>query len=219
IAMTDTTIGFDTALGIATDAIDRLHSTAHSHHRIILVELMGHNAGWLALGAGIAGGADVILIPEIPYDINRVAHTVLARKNDGKNFSIIVAAEAAREKNGEYLAQGTAEGDYDQVRLGGIGNKVARDLEALTRVECRVTVLGHLQRGGRPVAFDRVLTTRLGVAAVEMAENNQFGIMVALRNDHVIPVPLDQVTNQIRTVDPEGELVHIARALGVTFGD
>jgi phosphofructokinase-like protein len=171
LSSTDLTFGFMTAVDTATDAIDKLHSTAESHHRVMILEVMGRYAGWIALQSGIAGGADVILIPEIPYDINKVARSVIDRKNEGKHFSIIVVAEGAKPIDGEVSISKVLENSPDPVRLGGIGNKIASELDVLTKNETRVTVLGHLQRGGRPIPYDRILSTRFGVAAVELALN------------------------------------------------
>jgi phosphofructokinase-like protein len=164
---TDLTFGFMTAVDTATDAIDKLHSTAESHHRVMILEVMGRYAGWIALKSGIAGGADVILIPEIPYDINKVADKIIERKQAGKHFSIVVVAEGAKSSAGEVVVSKVLKDSPDPVRLGGIGNKIAEEIEALTGIETRVTVLGHLQRGGRPIPYDRILSTRFGVAAVD----------------------------------------------------
>jgi 6-phosphofructokinase 1 len=227
--MTDTTFGFDTALGIATDAIDRLHSTAHSHHRIIVVEIMGHRAGWLALGAGIAGGADVILIPEIPYDVEVVAEAIKARKLKGKPFSIVAVAEGAisRQEAEELLASGpkkkakkpketVAEPElvYAERTL-----RLAHQLETLTGLEARVTILGHLQRGGTPSAADRILATRLGTAAADLIQQRQYGFMVAARGELTLPVRLEDVAGQVKTVPIDHSWVESARGVGTNFGD
>ncbi|HHW30979.1 MAG TPA: 6-phosphofructokinase [Clostridiaceae bacterium] len=219
LSATDTTFGFMTAVDTATEAIDKLHSTAESHHRIMILEVMGRYAGWIALEAGIAGGADVILIPEIPYDINKVAQSVMNRKNEGKHFSIIVVAEGAKPVNGEVCVSKVLEHSPDPIRLGGIGHKIASELEEITNIETRVTVLGHLQRGGRPIPYDRILSTRYGVAAVEMVVQKKYGVMVSLQGKDIVPVPLEDAVNSIKTVDPEGELVRIAKSVGVGFGD
>ena len=236
VAMTDVTFGFDTALSIATDAIDRLHSTAHSHHRIILVEIMGHRAGWLALGAGIAGGADVILIPEIPYDINIVAESIMRRSQLGSSFSIVAVAEGAMsheefaeisefeekkasaktpEEKSKYKSELSAINSLKE----GNSMRVARILEDLTGLESRVTILGHLQRGGIPSAVDRLLATRLGTACAEYIENGIYGVMVAAKGGGTKPVPLKKVVGQIKTVPLDHEWIKTARAVGTCLGD
>ncbi|MCX7749240.1 MAG: 6-phosphofructokinase [Clostridia bacterium] len=219
LSATDTTFGFMTAVETATDAIDKLHSTAESHHRVMILEVMGRYAGWIALEAGIAGGADVILIPEIPYDINKVAQKVIERKNQGKSFSIVVVAEGAKSLDGEMIVSKVVKDSPDPIRLGGIGNAVAERIEKLTGIETRVTVLGHLQRGGRPVPFDRILSTRYGVAAVEMVHEGKYGRMVSLQGNHITSVPLEAAVGKLKTVAPEGELVKIAKSIGLSFGD
>lgn len=219
LSATDTTFGFMTAVDTATEAIDKLHSTAESHHRVMILELMGRYAGWITLEAGIAGGADVILIPEIPYDINKVAEKVLERKAKGKNFSIVVVAEGAKAVGGELVVSKVIKDSPDPVRLGGIGNRLADDIEKLTDFETRVTVLGHLQRGGRPVPTDRILSTRYGVGAVNLISEGTFGHMVALQGDKIIAAPLEDAVGKLKTVDPDGELVRLAKAIGVSFGN
>ena len=228
VAMTDITFGFDTALGIATDAIDRLHSTAHSHHRIIVVEIMGHRAGWLALGAGISGGADVILIPEIAYDVEVVAEAIRARKRKGKPFSIVAVAEGAVSSQEALQAQSSKKKDkkakqaaieepelvYAERTLG-----LAKQLELLTGLEARVTILGHLQRGGTPSAADRILATRLGTAAADLIQQRQYGVMVAARGEFTEPVPLEAVAGQVKTVPPDHPWVESARRVGTSFGN
>ncbi|HNQ05335.1 MAG TPA: ATP-dependent 6-phosphofructokinase [Thiobacillaceae bacterium] len=230
VARTDVTFGFDTALGIATDAIDRLHSTAHSHHRIIVVEIMGHRAGWLALGAGIAGGADVILIPEIPYDVARVARAIKARKQKGKPFSIVAVAEGAfphpetagaRAAGGGKKAKAEKAPTYHQADLVFAERtlRLAQQLEALTGLEARMTILGHLQRGGTPSAADRLLATRLGTAAAQLIEQRRYGVMVAARGDSAVPVSLEEVAGRVKTVPPDHPWVESARGVGTSFGD
>ncbi|MFM1892508.1 MAG: 6-phosphofructokinase [Pseudomonadota bacterium] len=239
VALTDVTFGFDTALGIATDAIDRLHSTAHSHHRIIVVEIMGHRAGWLALGAGIAGGADVILLPEIPYDLQRVADAIKHRVKHGKNFSIVavaegamaredardvqaaerrvVAAEVAGDKKGRKEAKSALRAlhaDYGDHTL-----KLAHQLEELTGLESRPTILGHLQRGGTPSAADRLLATRLGTACADLINEGVFGVMVAARGDGAVAVPLEEVAGTKKLVPVDHPWVQSARRVGVCLGD
>jgi 6-phosphofructokinase 1 len=203
---TDITFGFDTALDIATEAVDRLHSTAHSHHRIIVLEVMGHNTGWLALGAGVAGGADVILIPEIPYDLDTVAASILRRSRGGKNFSIVVVAEGAHPASGD-----------DEPERGTM--RLARELEKRTRLESRVTILGHLQRGGAPTAYDRLLATRLGTACAEFIHEERYGVMVAARGDTAVAVPLEDVVGKRRTVPLDHPWIHSARGVGTCLGD
>jgi 6-phosphofructokinase 1 len=216
---TDYTFGFMTAVNTATDAIDKLHTTAESHHRVMILEVMGRYAGWIALESGIAGGADVILIPEIPYDIGKVALNVIARKNAGKNFSIIVVAEGAKPAGGDVCVSKVIKDSPDPVRLGGIGNRIAEELERLTGIENRVTVLGHLQRGGRPSPFDRILATRYGAAAAELVEREQFGRMVCLQGGLITSIPLEDAVGKLKTVPPDGEIVSLAKHLGVGFGD
>lgn len=236
IAMTDTTIGFDTALGIATDAVDRLHSTAHSHHRIILVELMGHNTGWLALGAGVAGGADVILIPEIPYEPSSIAEAILARVRSGKRFSIVAISEgamtraAAAELDG-LLQQKKKADNKDEKKViaanieiwqAGQSNKtiaLAQQLEQLTGLESRVTILGYVQRGGIPSARDRLLATELGSAAASFIDKEKYGSMVAVRGEKMEAVPLEKVVNRRRMVPLEHSWIKAAKRVGTCLGD
>lgn len=219
LSATDVTFGFMTAVDTATEALDKLHSTAESHHRVMILEVMGRYAGWIALEAGIAGGADVIIIPEIPYDMGKVVEKILDRKNEGKNFSIIVVAEGAKPKDGEVVVARMVNGSPDPVRLGGIGNKIAGQIEELTGIETRVTVLGYLQRGGRPIPYDRILSTRYGVAAVEAAYEGSFGKMVSLQGRDIKLVSLEEAVGTLKTVPPDGELVRIAKSVGVGFGD
>ena len=216
---TDTTFGFMTAVETATEAIDKLHSTAESHHRVMILEVMGRYAGWIALESGIAGGADVIIIPEIPYDINKVAKKIIERKNAGKGFSIVVVAEGAKSLDGEMVVSKVLKDSPDPIRLGGIGNKLSDEIEKLTGIETRVTVLGHLQRGGRPVPFDRILSTRYGVEAVELINRGQFGMMVSLQGNEITAVSLEEALGKLKQVSPDGELVKIAKSVGVGFGD
>lgn len=219
LASTDATFGFDTAVAVATEALDRLHTTAESHHRIMVLEVMGRYAGWIALEAGIAGGADAILIPEIPYDIDKVAEKVQERRHAGKDFSIIVVAEGAKSKTGEMVVSKVVENSPDPIRLGGIGSKVAHDLEEIIGLEARATILGHLQRGGTPSAYDRILSTRYGVAAVELAMEGKFGNMVTLKGNDMSYDSLENVIGQTKNVDPTGELVKAAKNIGISFGD
>ncbi|MBI9070286.1 MAG: 6-phosphofructokinase [Melioribacteraceae bacterium] len=197
---TDYTFGFDTAVNIAMEAIDRLHTTAESHNRVIVCEVMGRHAGWIALHAGMAGGADVILIPEKPYDINEVAETLKKRHARGKDFSIVVAAEGASPKAGSEVLQGQELDSFGHVKLGGIGETLAKQIEEKTGFETRHTVLGHIQRGGSPTAFDRVLGTRLGVLAADMVLEGNFGNMAALKGTEVVPVSLADATGELKLV-------------------
>jgi 6-phosphofructokinase 1 len=244
VALTDVTFGFDTALGIATDAIDRLHSTAHSHHRIIVVEVMGHNAGWLALGAGIAGGADVILIPEIPYDTEAVAEAIRQRSRTGSRFSIVAVSEGSMSRQqAATLEQAQAMVDRTKsMKKSGkrsveeakaakakvseikqeVGNstlQLSQELERLTGLESRVTILGHLQRGGTPSAADRLLATRLGTACAALINQDIFAVMVATRGDGTEAVPLEAVVDRRKTVPLDHPWVQSARDIGVCLGD
>lgn len=219
LSATDQTFGFDTALETATQALDKLHTTAESHHRVMVMEVMGRYAGWIALQAGLAGGAHVILIPEIPFIIDKVAEKVRERRDEGKHFTMIVVAEGAYPRNGEMIVQRRVENSHDPIRLGGVGNVIGSQIEEITGVETRVTVLGHLQRGGSPTPFDRILGTRFGVAAVEALVRGDFGKMVGLRGTGVRTVTLDEAVGQLKRVNPDGELVRAARAIGTSFGD
>jgi len=203
LSATDYTFGFDTALNIATECIDRLHTTAESHHRIIVAEVMGRHAGWIALEAGLAGGADVILIPEFPIDMEEVCALIKKRHERGKTFSIVVVAEGAEFKKGSMIMQEQKLDEFGHARLGGIGEILAKEIEKRTGYEIRVSVLGHIQRGGSPTAFDRVLGTRFGVKAVELVKENKFGQMCALSGNKIISVPLEKATGTLKTVDPE----------------
>jgi len=216
---TDQTFGFQTAVDTAQDALDRLHTTGESHHRVMILEVMGRYAGWIALYAGVAGGADVILIPEIPYNIDQVALAIRQRANQGKKFSIIVVAEGAKPLGGEMVVERMVAGRFDPLKLGGIGAKLGNDLEEQCGMETRVTVLGHLQRGGSPDAYDRVLSSRYGVAAVEAALDGEFGIMVALRGRDIVRVPLIQAVDKLRLVPLSDPLLLAARDLGIEMGD
>jgi len=203
LSCTDYTFGFDTALNIAMECIDRLHTTAESHHRIMVVEIMGRHAGWIALEAGIAGGADVILIPEIPIDMEEVCEIIKKRHSRGKTFSIVAVAEGAQFKDKSLILQDQKLDAFGHVRLGGIGEKLANEIEKRTGFETRVSVLGHIQRGGSPTAFDRVLGTRFGVKAVELIKAKKFGHMVALSANKIIAVPLQDAVKELKTVDKE----------------
>jgi ATP-dependent phosphofructokinase / diphosphate-dependent phosphofructokinase len=201
---TDMTFGFDTAVQIATDAIDRLHTTAESHNRVMIVEVMGRHAGWIALHSGLAGGADVILIPERPFDIDDVVRLIRRRHSRGRYFSIVVVAEGATPGDAAALAGHRGEKDeFGHERLGGIGQLLEREIGDRTGFDTRATVLGHIQRGGTPTAFDRVLATRLGLAAIDAAHERRFGMMPALRGTRIELVPLGDAVAELRTVPPE----------------
>ncbi|MCL6448253.1 MAG: 6-phosphofructokinase [Armatimonadetes bacterium] len=219
LAATDQTFGFDTALTTATEALDKLHTTAESHHRVMVLEVMGRYAGWIALTAGIAGGADVILIPEIPYQINKVVEKINERGQQEKKFSIVVVAEGARPLGGDMVVQKTVEDSYDPIRLGGVGHVVAQQVEELTGKETRVTILGHLQRGGSPTAFDRILATRYGTMAVNLIVEGRFGEMVCLSGTKITSVPLRDGAGKMRQVPVDSDLIRSARQLGISLGD
>jgi ATP-dependent phosphofructokinase / diphosphate-dependent phosphofructokinase len=203
LAGTDMTFGFDTAVQIATDAIDRLHTTAESHNRVMIVEVMGRHAGWIALHSGLAGGADVILIPERPFDIEEVCRLIQRRHSRGRYFSIVVVAEGAVPLEGTMETVAGAEDEFGHARLGGIGQRLEREIEERTGYESRATVLGHIQRGGTPTAFDRVLATRLGLAAADAAHEGRWGVMPALRGARIQLVPLSEAVADLRTVPVE----------------
>jgi 6-phosphofructokinase 1 len=203
LSCTDYTFGFDTALNVAMECIDRLHTTAESHHRIIVVEVMGRHAGWIAVESGIAGGADVILIPEVPIDIKEVCGVIKKRHSRGKTFSIVVVAEGAQFKDKELILQEEKLDAFGHVRLGGIGDRLAVEIEKGTGYETRVSVLGHIQRGGSPTAFDRVLGTRFGVKAVDLLKAKKFGRMAALASNKIIDVSLQEAVKELKTVDIE----------------
>ncbi|MGB7926202.1 MAG: ATP-dependent 6-phosphofructokinase [Pyrinomonadaceae bacterium] len=217
LACTELTFGFVTALDIATEALDRLHTTAESHDRVMILEVMGRNTGWIALHSGIAGGADVILIPEIPFSMESVAEKIRERERCGSQFSIIVAAEGALEAGGELIYQNQGD-EHHQPRLGGIGNYCRNCLEELTGKETRCVVLGHLQRGGRPNAFDRMLATNFGACAVRALMRGERGMMVALQAADVVTVPISEAVVSLKTVPPNGQLIQTARDTGISFG-
>ncbi len=218
IVETTNTFGFDTAVSFATEAIDRLHTTAEAHHRVIVVEVMGRYAGWIALYSGVAGGADGILIPEIPFDLEKVARRIRDRDHVGARFSIVVVAEGARPVGGTATVLKAANGRYVE-RLGGVAAKVAADIEALTGKETRTVVLGHLQRGGAPTSFDRVLATRFGARAVELLLEGAFDQMVAFHPPDIVGVPLEKIVGRTRTVPPDFDVIRTARAMGISMGD
>ncbi len=215
---TDITFGFDSAMTTATEAIDKIHTTAQSHHRVMIVEVMGRYAGWLALYSGMAGGGDIILMPEFPYDINAVCEAVKERNAKGKNFSIVVVGEGATAIGGDMVVQKRIANSPDQIRLGGISHRVAAQIEGLTNIECRVTILGHLLRGGQPTPFDRILATRFGVEAAHMAVRGEFGRMVGLRANEMSSVPIEDVAGKQRKVTLDNPVLRNALSLGISVG-
>jgi 6-phosphofructokinase 1 len=220
LSATDYTFGFQTAVDIASDAVDKLVTTAESHHRLIILEVMGRNAGWIALHAAIAGGAEVCLIPEIPYDLNKVMARIERRYKNGQGFANIVIAEGAMAKDGTVISRKSDEIGYENARLGGVAQVLARQLkDAGFEHDIREMVLGHLQRGGSPVAFDRILATMYGVRSMEMVLNGEFGKMVAFKNNSIVTVTLKEATEKYNCVDPNGQLVRTAKGVGINFGD
>jgi len=231
VGLTDITFGFDSAMSIATEALDRLHTTATSHHRIIVCEIMGHDAGWLALGAGIAGGADVILIPEIPYDLEAIADSLMKRRRAGKRFSIIAVAEGIRsaDDNDGKGSTTSVSSDVPQTPQSSNGDihlvheptasRVAREIQRITGTEARVTSLGHVQRGGEPTPFDRLLCTQLGACAGDLLRRGEFNCMVALQGSECVPVPLKKVAGIKKTVPLDHEWIQTARRVGTCLGD
>ena len=212
------TFGFDSAVDCATDALDRLRTTAQSHDRVMVLEVMGRYTGWFAVTAGVSGGGDVILIPEIPFRLESVCAKVAEREREGKHFTLVVVAEGAREQGKDYITAGSAEKNRE-ARLGGIGAVVAEEIQKRTGKETRVCVLGHLQRGGAPTSFDRLLCTRFGARAVQLIAEGQYGHMVALRPPDTVAVKLTDAIGRLRAVPPNGDIVQTARALGISFGD
>jgi 6-phosphofructokinase 1 len=219
LSATDVTFGFNTAVETASEALDRLHTTAESHHRVMILEVMGRYAGWIALHAGISGGAHVILIPEIPYQIDSIINKIRQRQWHDKKFSIIVVAEGAKQLGGELVIQKLVPESHDPIRLGGVGNQLAEQIEKLSNIETRVTVLGHLQRGGSPIPYDRILSARYGVAAVEALVKGEFGTMVSLQGQKIVTVPLHEAIKEQKKVNPQSDIVEAARAIGISFGD
>ena len=216
---TERTFGFDTAMAMATEAVDRLHTTAESHHRVMALEVMGRYAGWIALHSGIAGGADVILIPEIPYDIDSVIKKIEDRKAKGKDFSIVVIAEGAKPIGGELSVARVVKGSFEPIRLGGAGEKLVREIEERTGIESRCTVLGYLQRGGSPSSYDRVLSTRYGVAAAEACLRGEYNVMVSLYHDQIVTVYIQKAASSPRLVPVDSEIIRTGRQIGICFGD
>ncbi len=210
---TDMTFGFQSAVDIATNAIDCIHTTAFSHGRVFIVEVMGHKVGWLTLHAGIAGGADVILLPEIPYDIDAVVEAIQKRTEEGKRFSILAVAEGAISKEDAALTK-----KERKAKLKSVSYKIGAEIEEKTGQEIRITVPGHTQRGGSPCAYDRVISSRLGAAAAQLILEGRYGYMVGLKNDEIIPIPLEDVAGKLKMVDPESSIIQEAKSLGISFG-
>jgi ATP-dependent phosphofructokinase / diphosphate-dependent phosphofructokinase len=218
VSGTITTFGFDTAVQTALDAIDKLHTTAESHDRVFVLEVMGRDAGFIALHSGLAGSADVILIPEIPYEVDRVCDKVMARSRAGRHFSIVVMAEGAAPRGGQQGVMGESL-PGQAVRVGGVAADLAREIQARTGKESRSMVLGHLQRGGPPTGYDRLLATRFGGAAVRAVEDGKWGEMVALQSPHIVTIPIEEALKHVKRVDPDHDTVRTARAMGISFGD
>lgn len=215
---TDQTFGFDSAVVTATDAIDKIHTTAQSHHRVMIIEVMGRYAGWLAMASGLAGGGDIILIPEIEYDIEEICNKIKDRNRMGKNFSIVIVGEGAKPLGGEMVVKRRIENSPDTIRLGGISNQLATQIEALTHLECRVTILGHLVRGGSPTPYDRLLGTYFGCEAVRLASEKQYGRLVVLKGADIESIPLADVAGKIRKVPLDSPMVKSALSLGISLG-
>jgi phosphofructokinase-like protein len=216
---TDITFGFDTAVAVATEGIDRVHTTAQSHHRVMIVEVMGHRSGWIALYSGVAGGGDIILIPEIPYDIDTIIKKVKERARRGKRFSIIVVAEGAKPKGGDVIIRRIVKESADPIRLGGIGFVLSEQIEKMTGIETRTVVMGYLQRGGSPTAYDRILATSLGTKAIELIGNNEFGYMVGVKGQRLVKVALKEVAKGTKTVPQNHPLIQAAQSVGTSFGN
>ena len=216
---TDMTFGFQSAVDVATNAIDCIHTTAASHGRVFIVEVMGHKVGWLTLHAGIAGGADIILLPEIPYDIKKVAAAIEKRTQQGKGFSILAVAEGAISKEDAALSKKELKAKMKNSPYPSVSYKVGKEIEELTGQEIRITVPGHTQRGGEPCAYDRVISSRLGAAAAELIKKEQYGYMAAIQNGEIVPVPLSEVAGKLKVVDPDSSIIKEAKALGICFGD
>lgn len=216
---TEMTFGFQTAVATATDALDKLQTTAESHERVMVLEVMGRDAGWIALTAGIAGGADAVLIPEIPYDLDAVCEGFTDRESQGLSHSLVVVAEGAFPKGGVPFVEGDRKPGQPNPILGGVGRYVAGQIKEKTGRDTRVTVLGHLQRGGTPEPFDRLLATRFGVAAIDLIANEQFGHMVALQSDDIVAVPIKEAIHKYRVIERNHNLIHTAKALGICVGE
>jgi len=218
LGATDVTFGFNSAVSTATDALDKLHTTAESHHRVLVVEVMGRDCGWIALEAGIAGGADVILIPEIPFDLGKICDHIRMRKQSGSKFSIVIVAEGAYPKGGRKVYEKEPGPDGSPGRLGGIGKWVANQISLCTQIETRVAVLGHLQRGGTPTTYDRILATRFGVEAVNLIAEGMFGYIVCLKGRQIKSAPISVAIKKLKRVNPNGQVVKTAEALGIELG-
>jgi 6-phosphofructokinase 1 len=216
---TDLTFGHDSAVYVVATALDRLHTTASSHHRVIVVEVMGRYAGWIALHGGLAGGADIILIPEFPFSWEKVFDKIHKRELMGKRFSLVCAAEGAKPLGGEMVTQGTDKKRTDPIQLGGIGKLVADEIEKNTGRETRVTVLGHLQRGGSPTPYDRILATKFGAFAIKMASKKKFGCMASLKGTEIVDVKIEDAIANQKLVQMDNQAVSAARAIGISFGD
>lgn len=216
---TDMTFGFQSAVDIATNAIDCIHTTAASHGRVFIVEIMGHKVGWMTLHAGIAAGADIILLPEIPYDIDKVVNAIQHRTDQGKRFSILAVAEGAISKEDAALPKKEYKKKLKEMPYPSISYKIGKEIEEKTGQEIRITVPGHTQRGGEPCPYDRVISTRLGVEAANLVMKEKYGYMVALQNNEVVPVPLEEVAGKLKVVDPNASIIKEAKALGICFGD
>lgn len=220
LAATDFTFGFSTAVQIATDCFDKLVTTAESHHRAIIMEVMGRDAGWIALHTAIAGGAEICLLPEIPYDIDKIVEEINKRYHNGRGFINIVIAEGAKPQEGKVVGHAASDAGDEHIKLGGICNSLRFELEAKgCQAQIRTTILGHIQRGGTPVAFDRILATAMGVKAFEMVYNGEFGQMVSFRNNHIESVPITEAVKENKIVKPDHYLVQVARSIGISFGD
>jgi 6-phosphofructokinase 1 len=215
---TDFTFGFDSAAATATEAIDKIHTTAQSHHRVMIVEVMGRYVGWLGLYSGVAGGGDIVLIPEIPFELDVICDRVRDRSKGGKRFSIVVVSEGAKHRGGDLVVRKVVEESTDPIRLGGISGVLAAQIEERTGLETRVTVLGHLQRGGTPTAFDRVLATRFGSEAAQLACNGRQGEIVALKCHDIVPVPIADAIARLKTVPPDHHIIKCGKAVGTSFG-
>ncbi|MFC2140332.1 6-phosphofructokinase [Candidatus Auribacterota bacterium] len=218
LAETDFTFGFDSAVTTAAEAIDKLHSTAQSHHRVMIIEIMGRYAGWLTLYSGVASGSDIIIIPEIPYDINKICEVVKERNKRGKRFSIIAVAEGAKPKGGKMVVGKVIKDSPDPIRLGGIAQKIAHDIETFTELETRVTTLGHLQRGGTPTPHDRILATRYGKKATELVVKKSFSKMVALKRNNITAVSLQKAVDKLKLVPKNHPIIQVAKSVGTSFG-
>jgi len=219
VEATDFTIGFDSAVAVATESIDNIHSTAESHHRVMIVEVMGRYTGWLALYSGVAGGGDVILIPEIPFDIKKVCRELVRRSKIGKRFSIVVVAEGVKPGDSKLVIKRKVKGSTDPIRLGGVSYRIAEQIENLTGLETRVIILGHLQRGGKPTDFDRILATQFGKKAVDLTFDGKFGYMVSLQGGTITSVPIKSGIARQKMVTQNLPLIEAAKAVGTCFGD